>query len=504
PEVVERPRHVLDLALRMGVARGLTARFDAKNLLDAAYETSQGPVVRESYRSGRSFTLGLSVQRCRGPRGIVTEARQSGRAARTHETKIEGRPGHPCRPNHFTHRCKAMMCTSRKLLFTGLIAGLGFLAACEDSDGPGIPNAPTNVTVSAISPTSVQVSWTPADDDADGYEIARGEGLNANAFVVLDTVQASPFTDASLVAESAYSYRVVALRNGSRSPEVQAGGRTGQRGFVSIGANITADRSLSRDTVYRLTAFVQVTNGATLRIQDGTRIEGDASSALFITRGAKIEALGTAARPIVFTSSRTSQRRAGDWGGLIIIGNGVVNRTGAIRIEGTGTGENNPAQTYGGTANPNNADNSGTLRYVRIEFAGFGPATNAELNSLTLAAVGSGTTIDYVQTVYGLDDSFEWFGGAVDGKHLVSYESGDDHFDASEGYVGRNQHLIAFQSVVPTVSPGAGQAAGDPQGFEVDGCQDSSGSCGPAGNNAEPLTIPIFANFTVVGAPTGI
>lgn len=397
-----------------------------------------------------------------------------------------------------------MMCTSRRLLSTGLLAGLGLLAACEDSDGPNIPNAPTNVAVSAVSPTSVQVSWTAADDDVDGYEIARGEGLNASAFVVLDTVQASPFTDASLIAESAYSYRVVALRDGSRSPEVQAGGRTGQRGFVSIGANITSDRSLSRDTVYRLTAFVQVTNGATLRIQDGTRIEGDPSSALFITRGAKIEALGTAARPIVMTSSRTSQRRAGDWGGLVIIGNGVVNRTGAIRIEGTGTGENNPAQTYGGTNNPNNADNSGTLRYVRIEFAGFGPATNAELNSLTLAAVGSGTTMDYVQTVYGLDDSFEWFGGAVDGKHLVSYESGDDHFDASEGYVGRNQHLIAFQSVVPTVSPGAGQAAGDPQGFEVDGCQDSSGSCGALGNNAEPLTIPIFANFTVVGAPTGI
>jgi hypothetical protein len=384
----------------------------------------------------------------------------------------------------------------------GLVVLLG---ACDDSSGPSIPNAPMNVAVAALTPSSVQVSWTAAENNVDGYEIARGQGSSANTFTVLDTVATSPFTDTGLNPETVYSYRVVALRRSDRSPEVQASGRTGNRGSVVIGANITSDRTLSRDSIYRLTSFVQVTNGATLRIQDGTRIEGDAGSALFITRGAKIEARGTAARPIVFTSSRTSQRRAGDWGGLIIIGNGVINRTGAIQIEGTGTGDNNPAQFYGGSGNANNADNSGVLQYVRIEFAGFGPATNQELNSLTLAAVGSGTTMDHVQTVYGLDDSFEWFGGAVDGKYLVSYESGDDHFDASEGYVGRNQHLIAFQSTVPTVSPGSGQVSGDPQGFEVDGCQDSSGgTCGTAGNNAEPFTTPVFANFTVIGAPAGV
>jgi hypothetical protein len=395
-----------------------------------------------------------------------------------------------------------MMQTPRLLLAAGLVAVLG---ACDDSSGPNIPNAPVSVAVAALTPSSVQVSWTAADNDVDGYEIARGEGINAPTFTVLDTVQTSPFTDTGLNPETAYSYRLVALRSSGRSPEVQASGRTGQRGSVTIGANITSNRTLFRDSVYRLTSFVQVTNGATLSIQDGTRIEGDAGSALFITRGAKIEARGTAARPIVFTSSRTSQRRAGDWGGLVIIGNGVINRTGGIQIEGTGTGDNNPAQFYGGSPTPNNADNSGVLQYVRIEFAGFGPATNQELNSLTLAAVGSGTTVDHVQTMYGLDDSFEWFGGAVDAKYLVSYESGDDHFDASEGYVGRNQYMIAFQSTVPTVSPGSGQVSGDPQGFEVDGCQDSSGgTCGVAGNNAEPFTTPVFANFTVVGAPAGV
>lgn len=397
-----------------------------------------------------------------------------------------------------------MMFTPRRLFATGLVAGLGFLAACDDSSGSDIPDAPTNVAVAPTSPSAVQVTWT-AGSSVDGFEIARAEGASAVTYTVLDTVQASPFNDTGLTAGTSYTYRVVALRGTNRSPEVQAAGRTADRGGSTISANITSSRTLSRDTVYKLTAYVQVTNGATLTIQDGTRIEGDAGSALFITRGAEIDARGTAARPIVFTSSRpVGSRRAGDWGGLIIIGNGVISRSGNIKIEGTGSNTTtNPEQTYGGTNN--NADNSGTLQYVRVEYAGFAPSVNNELNSVTLAAVGSGTTMDHVQTMYGLDDSFEWFGGAVDGKYLVSYESGDDHFDASEGYVGRNQFMIAFQSVVPTVTTGAGGAAPDPQGFEIDGCEDSTGgTCGEAGNNAEPFTIPIFANFTVIGAPTGV
>ncbi|MEY4010621.1 MAG: hypothetical protein RLZZ93_1313, partial [Actinomycetota bacterium] len=113
---------------------------------------------------------------------------------------------------------------------------------------------------------------------------------------------------------------------------------------------------------------------------------------------------------------------------------------------------------------------SGTLKYVRIEFAGYATATDQELNTLTLAAVGSGTTIEYVQSLYGLDDSFEWFGGAVDGKYLVSYESGDDHFDMSEGYQGRLQFLIAYQSGLVIPRAGAGNSSNDPQGIENDGC----------------------------------
>src|SRR5690606_29911682 len=150
-------------------------------------------------------------------------------------------------------------------------------------------------------------------------------------------------------------------------------------------------------------------------------------------------------------------------------------------------------------------DNSGVLRYVRIEFAGYPTAPNEELNSLTMAAVGAGTTVEYVQVLQGLDDSFEWFGGAVNGKYLVSYEAGDDHFDASEGYVGRNQFLIAFQSVRPEVRPGlSGGVASDPEMMENDGCWAQNCSAGDANRSAsQPYTVPVFANFTFVGAPEG-
>lgn len=277
---------------------------------------------------------------------------------------------------------------------------------------------------------------------------------------------------------------------------------TPQPGSSTITTNITANRTFHSDTTYTLSGFIQVANGATLTIQPGTRIIGDfdvVGSSLFVLRGARINALGTADRPIVFTSERTSGRQAGDWGGLIIVGNGIVNRGDPTIIEGTGTSAANPALNYAGGTN--NADNSGTLAYVRVEFAGYGTAPDQELNSITLAAVGSGTQVSFLQALYGLDDSFEWFGGAVDGKNFVSYEAGDDHFDMSEGYSGRLQFMIAYQSVVPTARAAAGSPSTDPQGFENDGC---AGANCTAGQNSLPRTDPLVANFTVVGTGTGV
>ena len=270
-----------------------------------------------------------------------------------------------------------------------------------------------------------------------------------------------------------------------------------------INADITSDRTLDADTVYTLSGFIHVANGATLTIEPGTTILGDydvLGSSLFVLRGARIVADGTAAEPIVFTSSRpVGQRQAGDWGGLIIIGNGIINRTGDVQLEGTGTGATNPALLYSGGTD--NADDSGVLRYVRVEFAGFGPAADAELNTFTFAAVGRGTTLEYLQSLSGLDDSFEFFGGAVDGKHFVSYDSGDDHFDMSEGFIGRLQNLIAFQTRQVIPRPGAGNVSSDPQGIENDGC---AGAGCPDGQDSAPLNIPLVANFTLVGPVDGI
>jgi hypothetical protein len=272
----------------------------------------------------------------------------------------------------------------------------------------------------------------------------------------------------------------------------------------TINANITANRTLFKDTIYTLSGYIKVQNGVTLTIQAGTTIVGDTltpGSSLWILRGAQINAIGTVAEPIVFTSARSAgNRKPGDWGGLIIIGNGIINRTGTgILTEGGAAGV---AEDYSG--GNDNADNSGTLQYVRLEFAGYDISNGAgqELNTLSSYAVGRGTTYQYIQTMSGLDDSFEWWGGAVDGRYLVSYESGDDHFDWTEGYQGRNQFLIAFQSQRLIPAPGTGVFSSDPRGFEGDGCDPVVSGCllgSTSGTVSTPYSNPVFANFTMVG-----
>jgi hypothetical protein len=279
---------------------------------------------------------------------------------------------------------------------------------------------------------------------------------------------------------------------------------------VTLAGSIAQNRTLTADTSYVLRGFVYVNSGATLTINAGTRIVGDTTalgSALFVLRGARIVANGTETQPIVFTSQRAPLNRSpGDWGGLVIVGNARSNRSGSIIVEGSNgsvVGADPAGVVY--TGGNDDASSSGTLRYVRVEFAGYATLPDNELNSFTFAAVGSGTTLEYLQSLAGLDDSFEWFGGTVDGRYLVSYEAGDDHFDASEGYRGRNQFLIAYQSTFLTPRSGAGAISVDPQGIEVDGCN-GGGCTAPAGGNAQSAgrdeglwNMNVFANFTLVG-----
>jgi hypothetical protein len=406
-----------------------------------------------------------------------------------------------------------MRLNNRSLLKLGLALSIGFAAACSDDNNPVAPEPPPvpgGLVASPLGPSMVRVSWS-AVSGATGYVVERAPGASGGTFTQVATPSDTSFDDEGVSASSTFRYRVAATGvGGTSSFSGEAVVNTPEEGpkAATISADITSDRTLYADTVYQLSGFIKVANGATLTIQPGTKIVGDydiPGSSLFILRGSRIDAQGTKENPIVLTSERPlGQRQPGDWGGLIIIGNGITNRGSPTYIEGTGTdAQKNPLQDYSGGTDNN--DSSGTLRYVRIEFAGFPTAPNEELNSLTMAAVGRGTTIEYVQVLLGLDDSFEWFGGAVDARYLVSYESADDHFDASEGFVGRVQHMIAFQSIRPEPRPNlAGGAASDPQGIENDGCWAENCLAGNDNRSAsQPYTVPVFANFTLVGAPQG-
>lgn len=387
-----------------------------------------------------------------------------------------------------------------------LAAALAIAGACSDSttEPLSLP-APTGVTVTSLSSTSARVSYA-AVQGATTYTIERAPGASGGAFASVGTSTITSYDDAGLTIGATYQYRVIASGGGATSPAsiaVSGGGNAPGSSAATITTDITANRTLYADTVYTLSGFIHVANGATLTIQPGTKIVGDYNvlgSSLFIMRGAKIQAVGTATLPIVFTSNRPAgQRLPGDWGGLILIGNAKINRTGTTLIEGTGTGASNPAIDYAGGTN--DADDSGELRYVRVEYAGFAPSDGNELNSFTFAAIGSATRLSYLESLNGLDDSFEFFGGQADAHHLVSYESGDDHFDLSEGYQGRMQYLIAYQSRVLVPRTGAGSVSADPQGIENDGC---NGANCVSGQTSQPFTVPMIANFTLVGTGAGV
>jgi hypothetical protein len=405
-----------------------------------------------------------------------------------------------------------MFLSGRKL--SALAMATFALAACSNDDNPTENAVPPIIGVQATpSATSVVVTFQSRTGD-NSYNIERAEGATGGTFAQITTVPAPTtvgavtYIDNAVTVSTTYRYRVIAVRGSkSSAPSGEATATTppaGSAGNVDVTQDITASTTWTADKTYTLKGFIHVANGATLTIQPGTRIMGDFNtlgSSLFVLRGAKINAVGTAANPIVFTSSRAAgQRQPGDWGGLILIGNAKINRSGTVNVEGTGTdgntvasGKNYTLAYSGGTADD---DNSGTLSYVRVEFAGFAPLQDQELNSFTFAAVGSGTRISYLQAMAGLDDSYEFFGGGLVGDHLVSYESGDDHFDMSEGFKGKLQYLIALQTTQLTPRTGSGSLATDPEGIENDGC---NGSGCDLGFDSTPFTIPVVANFTLIG-----
>ncbi len=245
----------------------------------------------------------------------------------------------------------------------------------------------------------------------------------------------------------------------------------GDQGFV-----FTGKQTLKKGT-YLLKGWVYLAKGAELTIEPGTIIKGDkqTKAALIAEPGSKLIAQGTASAPIVFTSEQAAgQRKPGDWGGLILCGN-AKNNQGTMQIEG------GPRTKHGGN---DDADNSGVLSYVRIEFAGYPFEKDKEINGLTFGSVGSGTQIDHVQVSYSNDDSFEWFGGTVNCKYLVAYKGWDDDFDTDNGFSGKVQYGLSLRdSKIADTSQS--------NGFESDNCAD--------GATVEPFTTATFSNITFVG-----
>ncbi len=263
---------------------------------------------------------------------------------------------------------------------------------------------------------------------------------------------------------------------------------------VTVSANITANTTWTTGKTYKLAGTIYVTNNAILTIQPGVVVKGiysNTGTALIITKGAKINAVGTAASPIVFTSAKDSgTRAAGDWGGIILLGKDKFNQTNGLNnIEGLAANANTE---YGGGSAPDVNDNSGILKYVRIEYAGFVFSPNNEINGLTMGAVGSRTTIDYVQVSFSGDDAFEWFGGSVNCKHLVAYRALDDDFDTDNGYAGTVQYSLAIRDPQIADNP----ALSTSEGFESD---NNPGDVEPISSPNNVNTSAIFSNCTSIG-----
>jgi hypothetical protein len=248
---------------------------------------------------------------------------------------------------------------------------------------------------------------------------------------------------------------------------------------TTLTGNINTTTTLTSDKVWTLKGYVYVTDGAKLIIQPGTTIVSDVAEkgALCIERGSQIIAEGTQSKPIVFTSGRPEgQRTPGDWGGIVILGRAKTNRSSEPTIEG-GIG-----RPYGGT---NDSDNSGVMRFVRIEYAGIAAMPNSEINALTLGGVGNGTILENIQTIYANDDAFEFFGGTVNGKNLYAFATADDDFDFDFGYTGMITNGVAKRDPQFVDSGDAGN------GVECD--NDGTGSA------AQPYTHPKLYNMILVG-----
>lgn len=391
-----------------------------------------------------------------------------------------------------------------------IISGAAFLQSCNDDDDGG-SNAPPSITLE--STTFLGISGSDASIDV---TIESDNGLQSLTVLkngaAFDTETYSGDKEVTYTLTHTAEGLVGAVTNFSFQAVDQDGRSSNLATYtVTISAKnvikksgvISANETWTSNNIYQLEGYVRVGDddyrdgvggtiinirNVTLTIEPGTVIMGlpktetTPPGTLVVHRGNKIVAVGTADEPIVFTSAKPAGQRAPtDWAGLVIVGRDVNNQGANVQLEGGygafhGIGDD-PLTTPGN-------DDSGDLAYVRVEFAGNPIQPNQEVNSFTFGSVGSGTSIDYLQSSYGGDDSFEWFGGTVNAKHLVAYRDLDDNFDVDFGFSGKVQFGIGIRD--NTLADQSGS-----NGFEVD--NDGTGSA------ATPFTSGTFSNITIIG-----
>ncbi|WP_297705856.1 multidrug transporter [uncultured Eudoraea sp.] len=271
----------------------------------------------------------------------------------------------------------------------------------------------------------------------------------------------------------------IVINDNSVTNITEGGGEPPAETTVNLSGVYTEDLVLDSEIDYVITGPVLMADGTTLTIPAGLTIKAQpvgVNAYIAIQQGAQINALGTASNPIIMTSNANSPS-SGDWGGLVICGKAPINST-PDGSEDTATSEVG-GLSYGGNTP---ADNSGNIQYVRIEYAGGAVDGNAELNGLSLYAVGSGTTIDYVEVFEGSDDGIEFFGGTVNASHIVIVNAEDDSMDWTEGYTGTLTDVYVQHGV------------SHDKAFECDGYNTDFS------NEAGYYSAPNVTNLTVVGA----
>lgn len=387
-----------------------------------------------------------------------------------------------------------------KNLITGLLLLLGvsvvIISCKKDPDPTPTPTAPVT-TITSIDPATAPVGST-----------ITITGTNFSTDPASNTVSIGGVT-ATIVSASATKIVVVVPAGATSGPvSVTAGGQTATSAAsftVAIAAlkpvkevkgTTFANMNWKKDTIYQLRGMVYVPADYTLTIEAGTVIKGSGpeldpagtnyAGALVVERRGKLIAQGTATQPIIFTSAKTAGQRApGDWGGVVLVGKSPVNQS---KLMVNPNGVRGTVEAYGEPA-----DNSGTLQYIRIEYAGaVQPTTPAtRLGGLTLIGVGTGTVIDHVQVSYSASDAFSWFGGTARLKNIFAYRTTDDDWSIDWGYVGNAQFGAALRD------PAVGSSAGS-NGFEAESYQstETADIIPVIPLNGYTQTAPTFANFS--------